>query len=346
MTVAMTLVAADEFATAKKIITRSIGLHPEHADSHLLLAQILLAEGEYKAGFSEYEWRTKVLNGDTAPPNTAMRWNGMRLHDTAKLFLLADQGFGDALQFSRFIPQAAALVGEVIVGCDAGLLPLVKHMPGVDLAVNNLKDVPGHFAWARLASLPHLLGTTVDTIPPPSPIHVDFAKAFNWGQKLDPDKLRVGLSWAGRPEHPNDAQRSMPLRRLLDLPEAAGERVSFVSLQRDIPHADHCLLGAFPGLRDLREELRDFSDTAALIQSLDLVITVDTSIAHLAASMGKETWVLVHKPADFRWLLNRETSPWYPSVRLFRQEIRGEWGTPVAALTQALKDRLDEQTRV
>jgi len=340
---AMECVKADDFITARRILVRTIGLFPNASNVRLLLAQVLLAQGEYEAGWREYEHRITVKDSkDQMPPLTSMAWNGMKLHDGARIFLLGDQGFGDAIQFSRFIPQVAERCSEVIVGCSEALAPLVRKMPGVTQAASNWKDIPGHTAHSRLGSLPGLLNCTLDNIPPPAPIHVDFGAGFNWAQRLDAlpqGTKRVGLVWAGRPEHPNDARRSLPLRRLLSLPEATGQKVSYVSLQRDIPADDACLLPNFPGLRTFdAANLRDFTDTAALIQNLDLVVTVDTSVAHLAASMGKPTWILTAKPADFRWLLGRTDSPWYPSARLFRQEVNGEWGAPVTALTEALKD--------
>jgi hypothetical protein len=195
----------------------------------------------------------------------------------------------------------------------------------------------------RLSSLPYIFNTTPNTIPNEVPyIHADPDRVAVWRDRLDtmfPNrKKRVGLAWTGRPTHPNDRRRSVRLSRLLPL-TAAGD-VAFVSLQKPVPAADIETMRSFPGMTDLSDELSDFGETAALIETLDLVITVDTAMGHLAGAMAKPVWILIPKAADWRWMLEREDSPWYPTARLFRQAKPGEWDPVLSRLTEALAAEL------
>jgi hypothetical protein len=276
------------------------------------------------------------------PAMTSAPWNGMRIPQ-GRLLLVGDQGYGDTIQFARYIPEAASRVQDIILGCSAEMEPLLAGMPGVAQYCSRWNDVPGHAVNCRLSSLPYLFGTRLDTIPAPVPyIHAPPARAEAWRQKLH-DQLpagvrRVGLAWTGRPTHPNDRRRSVPLSRLLGLADAGP--AAFVSLQKPMPEADKADLAHFPGMTDLSLELTDFGETAAVIANLDLVITVDTAMGHLAGAMGKPVWILVPKAADWRWLLDRETTPWYPTARLFRQPKPGDWDDVLVRLRTALADAL------
>jgi ADP-heptose:LPS heptosyltransferase len=215
-------------------------------------------------------------------------------------------------------------------------------MPGVAQYCHRWTDVPGHAAHCRLSSVPGLLHTALETIPASIPyLFADSARVAIWRQRLDArlpaDTRRIGLGWIGRPTHPNDRRRSIPLARLAPLGKAAG--ASFVSLQKPLPQSDAASLSLFPGLADISDELTDFGETAALIANLDLVIAVDTAVAHLAGALGKPVWILLPKAADWRWLIERTDSPWYPTARLFRQKVPGAWDQAIAeaaACCQAL----------
>ena len=231
---------------------------------------------------SRYEWRNQTEAGKgTLPKMTSATWNGMRIPN-GRLLMVGDQGYGDTIQFARYIPLIADRCQELILGCSAEMAPLLAKIPGVKQYLHRWTDVPGHAAHCRLSSVPHLVHTTLDTIPANVPyLHADPARITAWREKLDA-KLpravrRIGLAWSGRPTHPNDRRRSIPLARLAPL--AAPGHASFVSLQKPMPPADLPAVAQLPGLVDLSAELVDFGETAALIANLDLVITVDTAMA-------------------------------------------------------------------
>ena len=324
-------------------LLRAIGVKHDHADAHLALAQNLLAMGDFEPGWIEYEWRNQTEAGrNTMPAMTSAPWNGMRIPQ-GRLLLVGDQGYGDTLQFARYIPAAAERVQDVILGCSAEMEPLLSTIPGVGQYCSRWNDVPGHAVNCRLSSLPYLFGTRLDTIPATVPyIKAPAARVEHWRQRLDatlpPGVKRIGLAWTGRPTHPNDRRRSISLSRLLPLADV-GPAV-FVSLQKPLPEADRAHLDRFAGMVDLSEALTDFGETAAVMDALDLVITVDTAMGHLAGAMGKPVWILIPKAADWRWLLDRDTSPWYPTARLFRQRFPGAWDDVIEQVRVALVDRV------
>jgi hypothetical protein len=262
---------------------------------------------------------------------------------TGRLLLVGDQGYGDTIQFARYIPLAAERCHELILGCSAEMGPLLANMPGVSRYCHNWNDVPGHAAHCRLSSLPYLFHTRLDAIPSPLPyLKADPARVAHWRQRLAATlplgARRIGLAWTGRPTHPNDRRRSMALAQLAPLADAGP--AAFVSVQKPMPARDLQTLQRFPGMTDLSPDLADFGETAALIENLDLIVTVDTAIGHLAGALGKPAWILIPKAADWRWMLDRDDSPWYPSVRLFRQQRPGDWDGPLGRLRAALAGEL------
>jgi hypothetical protein len=244
-------------------------------------------------------------------------------------------GLGDTIQFARYIPIAAERCAEVILGCSPELAPLLAAIPGVAQCHTRWTDIPPHAAYARLSSLPGLFGTVEATIPASVPyLRADPAKVARWAERLGPRRgRRVGLAWAGRSTHPNDARRTIALETLAPIWDLPG--LEPVSLQKPVPAADAGARALF-SLRT-EELLADFGETAALIANLDLVVTVDTAIGHLAGALGAPAWILIPATADWRWLRDRADSPWYPSVRLFRQTALGCWEEPVRALAAALR---------
>jgi hypothetical protein len=324
-------------------LLRALGLQHNHADGHLALGQNLLALGDFEPGWREYEWRNQTEAGKgMLPKMTSAAWNGMRIPH-GRLLMVGDQGYGDTIQFARYIPLVAERCEEVILGCSAEMGPLLASIPGVKQYCHRWTDVPGHAAHCRLSSLPGLLHTTPETILAKIPyLFADPARVAAWRERLDarlPAGLRrIGLAWTGRTTHPNDRRRSLNLARLAPLTTAG--RVCFISLQKPLPPADEASMPLFPGLVDISDELADFGETAALIANLDLVIAVDTAIGHLAGALGKPVWILLPKAADWRWLLSRSDSPWYPTARLFRQKIPGEWDPVIAEATAALAAEL------
>jgi Flp pilus assembly protein TadD len=339
----LVFIDVDERDRAIACLLRALGLKHDHADGHLAMGQILLARRDFQPGWVEYEWRNQTEAGkSTMPAITSAHWNGMRIPG-GRLLLVGDQGYGDTIQFARYIQMAAERVQEVIVGCSQEMEPLLGNLPGVTQYCHRWNDVPGHAVHCRLSSLPHIFNTTPDTIPASVPyLRADPARVAIWRDRLNstlPPRLkRIGLAWTGRPTHPNDRRRSMRLARLLRLP-AAG-KAAFVSLQKPVPDADRETMHAFSGMTDLSDDLTDFGETAALIENLDLVITVDTAMGHLAGAMAKPVWIMLPKASDWRWMLEREDSPWYPTARLFRQAKPGEWDPVLTRVTDALAAEL------
>jgi hypothetical protein len=333
----------DDREHAMACLLRALGLKPDHADGHLALGQNLLAMGDFPSGWLEYEWRNLTEAGKgTLPKMTSAAWNGMRIPQ-GRLLMVGDQGYGDTIQFARYIPLIADRCQELILGCSAEMGPLLATIPGVKQYCHRWTDVPGHAAHCRLSSVPGLVHTTLETIPVNIPyLFADPARVAARRERLDarlPQGVRrIGLAWTGRPTHPNDRRRSMPLARLAAL--AAAGPASFVSLQKPLPKSDEASLALFPGLTDISDELTDFGETAAVVANLDLVITVDTAIGHLTGALGKPVWIMVPKASDWRWLLERSDSPWYPTARLFRQRTPGAWDPVIAEVAAALAGEL------
>jgi hypothetical protein len=346
--VSLSLVFADldDREQAIACLLRAVGLRPDHADGHLALGQNLLAMGQFEPGWIEYEWRNQTEAGKGSLPNmTSAAWNGMRIQN-GRLLMVGDQGYGDTIQFARYIPLIADRCQELILGCSVELSPLLAKIPGVKQYCHRWADVPGHAAHCRLSSVPGLVRTTLETIPAKVPyLFAEQERIAAWRRRLDAtlpnSPRRIGLAWTGRPTHPNDLRRSIALSRLA--PIAAAGRACFVSLQKPVPTADQPALAQFPGLTDLSAALTDFGETAAVIANLDLVITVDTAIGHLTGALGRPVWILLPKASDWRWLLDRTDSPWYPTARLFRQDTPGAWDSVIAEVTSALHHELTQR---
>ncbi len=336
-------VDADDREQAMVCLLRALGLKHDHADGHLAMAQTLLAMGDFDPGWMEYEWRNLTEAGKaTMPAMTSAPWNGMRI-PKGRLLLVGDQGYGDTIQFARYIPMVVDRCQEIILGCSAEMGPLLSKIPGVSQYCHRWNDVPGHAAHCRLSSLPYLFRTRYDSIPAQVPyLQADPVRVAHWRHRLDtilpPGRKRIGLAWTGRPTHPNDRRRSMPLAMLAPL--AAAGQAAFVSLQKPMPERDRAAMGLFPGMTDFSRDLSDFGETAALMENLDLVVTVDTAMGHLAGALGKPVWILIPKAADWRWLLDRDDTPWYPTARLFRQNKPGAWDEPLHRLRGALSVEL------
>jgi len=340
--VALTYLVRGQRDLAIKYFREGIGQEPEAAAPHMGLGELLLSEGEFQPGWLEYAWRNKLEQArGMLPKMVAAPWNGMRMPG-GRILVIADQGFGDAIQFARYLPMVKARVGHVILGWGLEIVGLFSGHPSVDEYFTNWSDAPAHDAYVLLSSLPQIFQTEVDTVPKSVPyVHASEERSLLWearlSQILPRGSLRVGLVWSGRPTHPNNARRSIRLDTLAPLLEHAD--VDFVTLQKPFPQEDRAFAARFPNLHDVSVDLNSFGDTAAIIENIDLVIAVDTAVAHLAGAMGRETYVLIPKPADWRWLLDREDSIWYPTLRLFRQDEPGVWAKPVAALSKALEAR-------
>ncbi|MDE1995674.1 MAG: tetratricopeptide repeat protein [Rhizobiaceae bacterium] len=308
-------------------LRHAIELNPHAPNTHNNLGLALLLKGDYAAAWPHHEYGRPSTQSRACP-----RWSGEPLNG-ARILLQSEQGFGDTLQFVRYAPLVAALGGEVILEVQAPLARLLTGMPGVARVISPGTDVPDLAFHCPLMSLPYVFGTEVGTIPASMPYLTAPTDRKSWTQRI-PARLdcRVGLAWQGQKDHRRDRDRSMPASALAPL--AAVADVSFYSLHKQP------LESTIPGvldIADLSDRLDDFGDTAAAIDRLDLVITVDTSIAHLAGALGKPVWLLLSHTPDWRWLLNRSDSPWYPTARLFRQPQPGDWGSVIREVTAALQ---------
>lgn len=337
-------VDVDDRERAIACLLRALGQKHDHADGHLALAQNLLAMGDFAPGWLEYEWRNETEAGkNTMPKMTSAVWNGMPI-PRGRILLVGDQGYGDTIQFARYVGRVAEMCDEVVLGCSAEMGPILQNIPGVKQFCHRWNDVPGHAAHCRLSSLPYLFQTKVDTIPAEVPyLKADPARIAYWRERFAaqlPRGRRIGLAWTGRPTHPNDRRRSLPLSRLRTIAVAGGDRAAFVSLQKPMPAADLDVMPLFRGMTDISEDLKDFGETAAVIENLDMVVTVDTSMGHLAGALAKPAWIMLPKAADWRWMLNRSDSPWYPTVRLFRQHYPGAWDDLLGEVSRALRAEL------
>jgi len=334
-----------ELTEALATAERALALAPDHPSAHFLRAEAMLMEGRYAEGFQEYEWRLKLPEAKPLLPQPTDKplWDGTPLPE-GRLLLVADQGFGDAIQFSRFISWAKARAGEVILAASREIKPLFAGWPELAAIHDEWSNLPPFDTYAALASLPHLSGLTLETFPPFRPyITAAPERIARWEERLSrlvPSGFRrVGLVWAGQPRHVNDHVRSLPLETLAPL--GAVDGIAFVSLQKgESMAAVRDWLGRAP-LFSLGPELETFADTAAVLANLDLLIAVDTSVVHLAGAMGRPAWVLLPYAPDWRWGLGRDTTPWYPSLRLFRQDESRRWEKVILQVKEALAAERD-----
>ncbi len=331
-----------DYAEATDAFLQILANEPGNAEAHLALGQIQLMHGDLHSGWLEYEWRNQLEQArGSIPKMVRPQWNGMRLPGRS-LLLIGDQGFGDTIQFARFIPLVAERVGRVLFGCAPELAQLLAQVPGIGACYDRWENIPPHSVYCRLSSVPALLGIGAGLIPGPMPyLFGDAAVTAQWHARLAerfPNRRpRIGIVWAGRPTHPNDQRRSLRLAQLASVTSLPG--IDFVSLQKVVAPHDAQAFATFkarPNVFDAGPELADFGVTASILANIDLLVTVDSSIAHLAGALGHRAWVLVSRPSDWRWLLEREDSPWYPGMRLFRQPQAGDWDTTIAALAGAL----------
>jgi len=315
------LTQAGQLDAAIAACAEAVRLAPDMAEAHWNMGIALLTDGQLQSGFACYEWRKrhpKFAHEFRTLPTP--EWRGGPIAGK-RLLILTEQGLGDAIMLARYAAPLAAAGAEVTIACDRKLVPLLRTAAGVSAAVANAHDLPDHDLWVDQMSLPLLCGTTLETIPSPGPyLAADPPIADLWRLRLpDTQNLRVGVAWAGNPLHSNDANRSCPIASLKSLATAPG--IDLVSLQVGPRAAEASVLRA----RDMSPLLTDYAQTAGLIDRLDVVVTVDTSVAHLAAAMGKPTFIMLPHCPDWRWLAECGDSPWYASVRLVRQPSPGDW---------------------
>jgi tetratricopeptide (TPR) repeat protein len=335
----VTYVEQGRLAEAAACYQQALKFNPVHAAAHMNLAQVYFLRGDFENGWPEYEWRWKQRS--FAPPSSSHPlWNGSILEGRTVL-LFPEQGVGDTLQFIRYAALVQQRGANVIFQCQAPLLRLLATCAGIDHLVPAGTSFGSFDLQAPLLSLPRIFGCTLANIPAKTPyLHVPPALFDHWRQQLkDVGEFKVGIAWQGNPEHKRDRSRSVPLRAFAPLADVQGVRL--LSLQNGPGREQLPELKESMRIMDLADQWEDFADTAAVMNNLDLVVTVDTAVAHLAGALGVPVWIALPLVPDWRWLLEREDSPWYPTARLFRQVDWGDWSGVFERMAEALRQRLE-----
>jgi tetratricopeptide (TPR) repeat protein len=317
---------------------------PDLAEARMEQSHCRLAMGDYRRGFQEYEsrWDTTILKPvKLASPEPL--WLGKEPLAGKTILLWAEQGFGDAIQFMRYVPLVAQIAGHTILRVPT-LLKSLAATVDCPVTIITFEDLPPHDFHCPLMSLPLAFGTTLESIPAdvpylrPKPDLVE-----KWKNELGPRaRPRIGLVWAGRRREPINLTRDMGLQVLAPL---TGLDVEIISLQKEIPDQDRAAIDSMPQIIRLGEKLTDFEDTAALIQNLDMVISVDTVVAHLAGALGKPVWIMLRRSGEWRWLLKRSDSLWYPTARIFRQTKPGDWAGVADDVVRQLRAMIESSQR-
>ena len=318
---------------------------PEDAITHFNASMCRLSLGDFGLGWEEYEWRWQIEQFSKAKRNFQQPlWLGKESLRGKTILLHAEQGLGDTIQFCRYAQQVNAQGATVLLEVPPVLKSALLGLEGVSQVLGKGELLPAFDYHCPLMSLPLALNTDLASIPAsPRYLKCDTQHVAKWRSKLGATTLpRVGLVWSGNADFANDRTRSIPLEIFINL---LSEQAQFVSLQRDIRPADQPFLDAHQGIVHLGDQLHDFADTAALVENMDLVIAVDTAVAHLAGALGKPVWILLPFNSDWRWLLKRNDSPWYPSARLIRQSRSGDWGEVIEQLALELDELRGELHR-
>ncbi len=319
---------------------RAIALKPDLPEAHMRLGQTLLLTGALQEGWEEYEWRYQITGAQPLMPKTDKpQWNGRPLGEGEALLLVADQGFGDVIMFARFLPWAMARCRSLVVATSVEMRPLLeRHFPGPTY-FSRWDEAPPFAAFCPFSGLPRLAGTRIVSIPADIPyLRALPERVAKWRARLaelaPPGRPRVAIAWAGRPTHNNDRNRSLALDLLAPL--GAVDGIALLAVQKGPAAAQAAQWQGRAPLVVLDAEIADFDDTAGILENIDLLLCVDTSLGHLAGAMGRPAWVMLPHAPDWRWLLARDDSPWYPSLRLFRQPAPRAWPPVIAEVAQAL----------
>jgi hypothetical protein len=341
------LLALGQAAEALPLYRRAVALDPGYVDAHSNLAMGLLLTGDFENGWRELEWRHR-RPGRSRPD--APQWQGEGFAGKT-LLVMAEEGHGDSIHFMRYLPATAARGGNLIVAVHRPLVGLTRQLLPKAEVVPMEERLPRFDLWCPLMSLPRVFGTTLETVPAAVPyLAGDPAVAEQWRTRLAGSQgLKVGLVWSGALAYGNNARRAIAAERLAPLLGLQG--VSWFSLQVGPRAAELDRLPA--GVVDLSPELTDFAETAGALLSLDLLISTDTSVPHLAGALARPVWVMLAFVPDWRWMLDRDTSPWYPTMRLFRQPTRGAWddvvgrvGVELQAVLRGRRDRLTPAAQI
>ena len=333
--VGVSLEVLGEFNQAVKSWQTAMLLDPSCYDARINLAMMSLRYGDYLDGWNEYEWRLEM--GDLKSKLSSIslpRWRGESNIDGKRILITAEQGLGDFIHFSRYIPMLFDKGARVVLETPKALNSLARSChPDLEIFESGC-DYPDADLFCPIMSLPYAFSTTVDTISGTPYLFSNADKKEQWRSYLGRSVAKkIGLVWSGNKAHKNDHNRSTDLKTLEPLLSLPFE---WHSLQKELRPGDAEFLALYPSVQQHQDQLFSFDDTAALIDNLDLVITVDTSVAHLAGALGKPVWIMLPKVPDYRWMLDRNDTPWYPSARLFRQTISGDWSDVVSMMQKEL----------
>jgi hypothetical protein len=305
------------------------------------LGQVHLLRAEFEKGWDEYEWRYQIPGAQPLMPKTDKpQWDGTPKGQGERVMLIGDQGFGDVIMFARYIPWVQSRCAEVSVACSPEMQPILARMyEGLHLFCR-WDEAPPYVAYCPLSGLPRLHKTRLETIPQSVPyMRAEPARAALWKQRLDaqvPAGLkRVAIAWAGRPTHNNDINRTITLDTLA--PIAALDGIALVSVQKGPATSQVANYKGHAPIIDLDKQIVDFDDTMAVLENVDLLVCVDTSVGHFAGAMGRPAWIMIPYAPDWRWLRDREDSPWYPSLRLLRHKQPRRWDLLVPEVAEQLK---------
>src|SRR6478752_167918 len=322
---------------------RALALRPKHVMAHCNAAALRLLTGDFERGWSHYEWRWLKKSVIPTKRNFSQpAWNGRDPIAGKTILIHSEQGLGDTIQFCRYVPLVAARGARIIFEVQKTLQPLMTSLGSGGQIVPKGDPLPAFDLHCAPDGLPLAFGTRLETIPLTTGyLSAPAQHVTAWQSRLEgKPRPRIGLVWSGNPGHERDRERSIGLHEFLPLLDALAAEATIVSLQKDVRAEDAAFLKARADILDSGDALENFSDTAALISQLNLVISVDTSVAHLAGALGKPVWILLTYFPDWRWLLRRDDSPWYPTARLFRQDESRTWGGVIARVREALREYL------
>jgi cytochrome c-type biogenesis protein CcmH/NrfG len=342
-----TLQSVGKLNEALECYDKALALQPDHALAHSNRAIAWLLMGDFQRGWPEYEWRWRTKD---LPPRRFVQpvWNGEPL--AGKTILLhAEQGLGDTLHFIRYAPIIKRMGATVIVECQPALLKLLEGFAGIDKLIAHNSDIPPFDVHAPLLSIPGILKTSLETIPANVPYLFPIPSLVeHWKKRLQPlDGFKIGINWQGNPKYPHDRFRSIPLRCFAPLARISG--VHLISLRKGKATEQLSEIQDLFPVTDFSDELDQnapFLDTAAVMKNLDLVITVDAATAHLAGALGVRAWLALSFVPNWRWMLDRSDTPWYPTIRLFRQQVIGEWEPVIDRISPELKSMVAAEARV
>lgn len=333
------LQAQQRYQEAYDSYMQALAINPAYLDADYNAGVCLLTLGDFTNGWAKYESRWKVKNFvNQKPQYPKPEWTGQAI-DGKTLLIYTEQGLGDGMQFCRYAKLVHQLGATVLLVVPDALKALLNPLAGIAAIFNRDENLPDFDYYCTSISVPHILKTDLSNIPNEVPyLFADPARVNAWKAQLgEKKKLRIGLAWSGNIAFRDDRNRSIRLEQLNAL---RFDQVEFFCLQKELREHDVNALTARPDIQTFTEQFDNFTDTAALIELMDLVITIDTSVAHLAAAMGKPVWIMLRYAPDWRWLLEREDSPWYPTIRLFRQPNLGDWDNVIARVKDALTQKL------